>query len=192
MKTKLTLLALALMGLAFTSCSDDNTDDPGLFPPNVTESMKEKLNESLHADFPFTKNKTVEWKSDTQNKCFKAEFKGEDGFSDVEAWYTHTYNLVMTEFDYGKNVYLAPAGLNDAFNKTDYATWTIDDISYYRFPTEPRSFYEIEVEKAGNPDTYLYFRIDTNPQTKEKVYQLYKTSTQDYTITPSFDITAIR
>lgn len=37
MKTKLTALAIALMGLAFTSCSDDNNDDPGLFPPTVTE-----------------------------------------------------------------------------------------------------------------------------------------------------------
>ena len=98
----------------------------------------------------------------------------------------------MTEFDYDKNVFLAPAGLNAAFNQTDYASWTIDDISYYRFPTEPRSFYEIEVEKAGNPDTYLYFRIDTNPETKEKVYQLYKATTQNYVITPSFDINSVQ
>lgn len=186
MKTKLTIMLLALSGIFFTSCSDDNNDDMGLFPPTITDSMREKLTTALKADFPFTEGKKVDWESDTHNKCYKADFRGEDGASEVEAWYNHTTQLVMTDYDYNKDMFLAPAGLAEAFNNSDYASCTIDDIHYYRFPTEIRSFYEIEVETSGQPDTYLYYRIATNPDTKEKEYQLYKATTQPYIITPSF------
>lgn len=185
MKTKFACLLLALFGLTFTSCSESD-DDPGMFPPTVTDAMKEKLNDALKVDFPFTEGKKVEWESDTQNKCFIAEFKGEDTFSDVEAWYNFNYNLVMTEYDYGENVFLAPAELSVAINESNYATWNVDDIKYYKFPTENRSFYEVEVETSGQPDTYLYYRISTNPQDQQKVYELYKTTTTPYIVTPSF------
>ncbi len=185
MKTKFACLLLAIFGLTLTSCSDSD-DDPGMFPPTVTESIKEKLTIALKQDFPFTDGKEVEWESDTQNKCFIAEFKGEDTFSDVEAWYNFNYNLVMTEYDYGENVFLAPAELSVAINESDYASWNIDDIKYYKFSTEERSFYEVEVETTGQLDTYLYYRISTNPQDKQKVYTLYRTTTSPYIVTPSF------
>ena len=66
----------------------------------------------------------------------------------------------MSENDCGKDLFLIPAAVNEGFNKTEYRTWTVDDIDFYEYPDNTRDFYVIEVEQAGQSDTDLYFKPD--------------------------------
>lgn len=145
----LLIAAVTAMGFA-SSCSDDDDDDisSNNVPEAVTNALKQK--------YPEAKN--VEWSQ--KGEYYVAEFDETTRFTDVDAWFTAAGEWAMTEKDYGKDLFLIPAAVNAGFNKTDYRTWTVDDIDYYEFPAETRDFYVIEVETAGQPDTDLYFRPD--------------------------------
>lgn len=152
MKTKFLYLALALFGLSFTACGDDDDDD-------VTPSqVPEVCTNAFAAKYPDVKN--PKWEKN--GAYYTAEWRNA-ARCDVEAWFRpgvqQTQSWVMTETDYGKDLFLVPAELNLAFNKTEYATARIDDIELLEYPDETRNIYIFEVEPTGNAqDVLLIFK----------------------------------
>lgn len=138
MKTKLLLFGLALFGLAFTACSDDDDDiNPSAVPESITQAFKAK--------YPTVTN--PQW--DREGSFYVAEWIEGNGSREFEAWFRQgtqaSSSWAMTNTDYGKDLFMVPAGLNQSFNKTHYATYRIDDIDLYEYPDASRDMYVIEV-----------------------------------------------
>lgn len=143
----LLIAAVTTMGFA-SSCSDDDDDD------NLTATEIASID--LQKRYPDVKN--VEWSK--KANYIIAEFTYLPKYPEVDAWYTTTGQWAMSENDCGKDLFLIPAAVNEGFNKTEYRTWTVDDIDFYEYPDNTRDFYVIEVEQAGQSDTDLYFKPD--------------------------------
>ncbi len=144
MKLKLHLLLLALCGaMMLTSCSSDDDD-----PTTVSSAVQT----ALDTMYPSAEN--VEW--GTRSGYYVAECTHNK--LEIEVWFTSTAEWCMTETDYGKNLSLLPSAVQTAFNSSEYATWTIDDIDYFEF--SGTAFYVIEVESKGQADRNLYFYAD--------------------------------
>lgn len=155
MKLKLFYLLIAIFGLtSFFACSDDD-DDNKLPQVNIPEAVSN----AFKTKYPGVDINTVKW--ETKGKYMVGDFKQVNNMEEVEAWFDATKgDWAMTETDYGKDIFLIPTEINLAFNKTEYAQWTIDDIKYYEYPDTTKNFYMIEVEKAGQQDMDLYFKPD--------------------------------
>lgn len=153
MKLKLFYLAIATIGLiSLSACDDDDSPNP------PAQNIPEAVVKGFQTKYPDVDPKIVEWE---QNGVYYiAEYKKLSNMEDVEAWFTTAGEWKMTETDFGKNLFLLPTLINEAFNKTDYNSWTIDDIKLYEYPDESRNFYLFEVEKAGQPTTNLFFKPD--------------------------------
>lgn len=151
MRLKLYYLLIAVLGLVtFAGCNDD---DENLAPrPNAPEAVLNAFN----AKYPDAKD--VKW--ETKGAYYVADFKTTASLVEIDAWYKADGTWAMTESDYGKDLFMVPTAINQAFNASQYATWTIDDISYYEYPDATKSFYLIEVEKVGQTDMQLYFKPD--------------------------------
>ncbi len=155
MKLKLFYLLIAIFGLTnITACSDDDDNNKPAVNPNIPEAVAQAFKDK----YPDVDQSKVQW--ETKGIYTVAEFKTLDNQNDVEAWFTKAGEWKMTENDYGKDLFMIPTVINEAFVKSEYGTWQIDDISYYEYPTESSNFYLIEVEKTGQPDTQLYFKTD--------------------------------
>ncbi|MDE6854036.1 MAG: PepSY-like domain-containing protein [Muribaculaceae bacterium] len=141
------LIALSILPAAITSCSSDKDEPaPSYIPETVRDAFQQK--------FPDATN--VDW--DTKSSYYIAEFKHIDG-AETEVWYTSEADWAMTVTDYGKDLFLLPANINEAFAKSPYGFgWTIDDIDLYERASD--SFYIFEVERSGQPDTNVYFDSD--------------------------------
>ncbi len=149
MRTKLFYLFLGILGLAtVTGCSDDDS--------TPTPSAPEKCVQALKAKYPDASD--VKWEK--SGIYYVADFKKLNKTEEAEAWFTPEGVWSMTETDYGKNLFLLPTSVNDAFNKTEYAGSTIDDINFYEYPDTTKDFYLIEVERTGTSDMGLYFKTD--------------------------------
>lgn len=152
MKLKLFYILIALMGISnFTACSDDDDNTPPV-NPNIPEAVANAFAQK----YPDVNTSAVKWEKKGIYQV--AEFKS--GLNEIEAWFSQTGEWKMTENDYGKDLFMVSTIINQAFIHSGYSTWTIDDISYYEYPDETKNFYLIEVEKAGEPDTQLYFKPD--------------------------------
>ena len=134
---------MALWGVVgFTGC-DDNDDVTNL--PEVIEN-------AFNDKFP---NATwVEW--ERKAGYYVAEFR-QDGM-DVEAWYDNQGSWRMTESDFGRNLTLLPQAVQTTFQSSGYSQWTVDDIDKYECPD--KTFYLIEVKKAGQRDRKLFYSQD--------------------------------
>lgn len=140
----------ALFGIfsvtSLSSCSkDDENSEPsdGQVPTAVAQSFKSM--------FPNAQN--VEWEKN--GSYYIAEFN-KIVSEDYDVWFKASdASWAMTQIDYGKNLFMIPASLNASFEQTEYATWTIDNISLYERPDA--SFYIFEVEKTGNPDMAVIY-----------------------------------
>lgn len=172
MKRKLLyLLSLPLLALSFAACGDD--DDDVVAPTNVPEVCSQ----AFASRYPDVKN--PKWEREGQ--YYTAEWTKATPHVEYEAWFKNSaqaaQSWAMTETDYGKDFFLVPAELNAAFNKTDYAYATVDDIDYYEYPDPARNAYIIEVSPAGAADVLLVFRATD--------YTLVKTMPDtDISITP--------
>lgn len=139
---KLLLLALPLLAISFSACSDDDdTPSPGGVPTVCTQAFQTK--------YPTVTN--AKWEK--EGTYYTAEWSEANGMREIEAWFNPALSAAsswsMTETDYGKNLFMVPTGLNVAFNQTSYATSTIDEISLYEYPDATRNVYVIEVTPAG-------------------------------------------
>lgn len=168
MKQKLYYLFTLLFAISiFTACDDDDS-------ANNKIDVPEAVTNAFQAKYPDVAVNSVEWAM--KSGYYVAEYHTTANMREVEAWFATDGTWRMTETDNGKDLFLVPTAVSTAFSKSDYATWTIDDIDYYEYPDATKNFYLIEVEKAGQPDTALYFAIDGS---------LLKTTPADnLTITP--------
>ena len=143
MKSKLLIWCLALCGVVgFTGC-DDNDDVTNL--PKVVEN-------AFNDKYPQTT--WVEWERKAGD--YAAEFRM-DGMV-LEAWHDNQGSWSMTESDLGRNLTLLPQSAQTTFQSSGYSEWTVDDIDKYE--CLDKTFYLIEVKKAGEKDRKLFYSQD--------------------------------
>ena len=146
MKTKLLGMLWTLMGVfVLTSCSDDDDDILASEVPTAVMNAFESKFPSVHQ---------AEW--ELNKGYYVAEFR-QDGM-DVEAWYDNQGSWRMTESDFGRNLTLLPQAVQTTFQSSGYSQWTVDDIDKYECPD--KTFYLIEVKKAGQRDRKLFYSQD--------------------------------
>lgn len=134
---------MALWGVVgFTGC-DDNDD-----VTNLSGVIENAFNDK------FPDATWVEW--ERKAGYYVAEFR-QDGM-DVEAWYDNQGSWRMTESDFGRNLTLLPQAVQTTFQSSGYSQWTVDDIDEYECPD--KTFYLIEVKKAGQRDRKLFYSQD--------------------------------
>ncbi len=145
MKTKLSVLALALFGIiAFTACDDD---DNKYFPDEtVTKAFDQK--------YPNV-DKVVEW--ETKAGYEVAEFYL-DG-NEAEAWFDKSGRWLMTktEISYG----LLPEPIRVDIGNGEYKDWKKTDIDKVERAVGDAitTIYVVELEN-GNQDVNLYYAPD--------------------------------
>lgn len=147
------LCALMLSGafLSITSCSDDDDDKNTVNPGNIPDSYIEALQKAV----PGVDLKSVSWERKGTYRV--AEFT--KNMVDYDVWFTESSTWAMTEKDYGQDLFMVPDNdVLDAFGKSQFSNWKLDDISHYKRPTD--EFYVIEVEYAGQNDTDLFYATD--------------------------------
>lgn len=145
MKKNLLLLFIAVCGfMAFQSCSDDDDNDLGQVSEEFVNALKNKFPDATG----------VKWEQKSTYRV--AEFK--KNMTDIDVWFNPKAEWVMTNTDYGKDLFMIPSEIGKAFADSQFADWTIDDIDLYERPD--KSFYVFEVEKKGMRDMELYFNTD--------------------------------
>lgn len=138
-------LVLMTMGMTMQSCGDDDDDD--------IVNVSAKFDNALKALYPDATG--VKW--ETKRAYHVAEFT--KGFTSYDVWFDSNAVNVMTEMDYGKDLFLVPDNaVSGAFPTSEYGTWTIDEITHYVRPAD--EFYIFEVSKPGREDMDLYYSTD--------------------------------
>lgn len=141
MKTKLSVLALAMCGmLAFTSCDDDNNNY--LPDQTTTKAFDEK----------YPNAGKVEW--ETKGGYEVAEFHVSG--NETEAWFDNKGNWVMTKTEI--NFGLLPEAVRTSLKDSEYKDWKttdFDKLERYNAAT----VYVIEVEQ-GEQEFDLYYTED--------------------------------
>ena len=141
MKTKLSVLALAMCGmLAFTSC--DNDDNNYLPDQTITKAFDEK----------YPNAGKVEW--ETKGGYEVAEFHVSG--NETEAWFDNKGNWVMTKTEI--NFGLLPEAVRTSLKDSEYKDWKttdFDKLERYNAAT----VYVIEVEQ-GELEFDLYYTED--------------------------------
>ncbi|MDE7026096.1 MAG: PepSY-like domain-containing protein [Paramuribaculum sp.] len=153
MRKKLFLLGMALVALvSLPACSDDEEDEDNIeTPPRV----EQKYVDAFKQKFPDADVSKVKWEK-KQNYTV-AEFARISNV-ETEAWFNTSAMWVMTNDALGKNLFMIPTAVNEAFNQTPYATSLIDDTKHYT--TTTLDYYIIEVDQDPNADMQLYFLPD--------------------------------
>lgn len=147
MKKYFKYLCMGIAGMLFlNSCDDDDNDDLRL--PDVPQAVVG----TFEAMFPGVNS--VEWEK--ERDWYVADFWY--GNAVTEAWFDANGDWCMTEIDLGKNVSNLPEAVQMAFNGSEYANWTMDDMDKYERPAD--TFYLIEVERNGEWDRNLYYASD--------------------------------
>lgn len=156
---RLKILSLAILSIfAVTYACGDNDDDNTPQKPSdpAVAGIPQVCQDAFAQRYP--KAQRVKW--EIKKPYYVADFADVNGTVDTEAWFKADGTWAMSEADYGKDLFMIPTAVNLAFEKTEYRTWTISDISHYTYPDQTKEFYVIEVEKTGSADTDLYFRAD--------------------------------
>lgn len=144
MKTKLSILALAVCGmLAFTSCDDDDNN----YTPDQT------ITKAFDTKYPNAGR--VEW--ETKNGYEVADFRFEG--NETEAWFDNTGKWLMTktEINYGQ----LPEPVRTSLEQSEYSGWKRSDIDKVErlVGSTTTTVYVIEVEQ-GNQEVDLYYTPD--------------------------------
>lgn len=143
MKTKILLMAVALCGLMIQSC---DKEDNGKGGDRVSAEVKNAFEEN------FPNASRVGW--DVKNGYSIAGFR--DDNLEKEAWFDKNGNLLLTETDLPFNQ--LPAPVQAAFNASQWADWTRDDVDMLQRPGM-EVVYVIEVEK-GQQEYDLYYSAE--------------------------------
>ena len=141
MKTKLSVLALAMCGmLAFTSCDDD--DNNYLPDQTITKAFDEKYPDAGK----------VEW--ETKGGYEVAEFHVSG--NETEAWFDNKGNWVMTKTEI--NFGLLPEVVRTSLKDSEYKDWKSTDFDKLE-RSNAATVYVIEVEQ-GEQEFDLYYTED--------------------------------
>ena len=149
MNFKLILIGMTAFAATLPLAGCDADDDPAI------SSVPSVCKEAFQTKYPQVTN--PKWEK--ERGYYTAEWYEAAGLTEKEAWFKlaeqATDSWAMTETDYGKNFYLAPAGLNTSFDKTEYRTAKVDDISFYEYPQTEKDVYVIEVTPADRTGDLL-------------------------------------
>lgn len=141
MKTKLSVLALAMCGmLAFTSCDDD--DNNYLPDQTITKAFDKKYPDAGK----------VEW--ETKGGYEVAEFHVSG--NETEAWFDNKGNWVMTKTEI--NFGLLPEAVRTSLKGSEYKDWKSTDFDKLE-RSNAATVYVIEVEQ-GEQEFDLYYTED--------------------------------
>lgn len=141
MKTKLSVLALAMCGLlTFTSCDDD--DNNYLPDQTVTKAFETKYPDAGK----------VEW--ETKNGYEVADFHL--GGNETEAWFDNKGNWLMTKTEI--NFGLLPEDIRKALKGGEYAKWKYTEYDKLE-RSNAATVYVIEAEQ-GEKEVDLYYTED--------------------------------
>lgn len=154
MKKLLFALTLPLLALSFVACSDDDDPTPN---PNYPTRVPPALVNIFNQKYPDVTD--VEWDSIPGYYIVDCDDKAR---RDIEVWYTRPLPKgsdpwVMTETNVGKDFFLAPNGLNLAFDKSEYSRMTVDDIIHYEYADATRNVWVIEVDQTAAKDLAIVF-----------------------------------
>ena len=139
MKKTITMMLMIGAMLGFVSCDDDDKDI----------QVPDKYEKALLSKYPNAN--WIEWEGKGTYKV--ADFVDEG--LDLDVWFDHDAKWVMTETDFTPAQYgKVPVAVMDAFNTSEYSTWTVDGISMYE--REDATFYVYDLEKKGEPDMDRY------------------------------------
>ena len=126
--------------MVFIACNDD--DDHIAVPDEFTTALRQQ--------YPDVDK--VKWERKGEYRV--AEFT--KNAVEYDVWFDRSAKCVMTELDYGKNMFLIPDNaVSAAFPNSEYGDWTIDGIKHYKQLNN--EFYIFEVEKRGQRDMDVYF-----------------------------------
>lgn len=135
-------LAAATM---FTACDDDDDDVP-------VSKVPVEVRDSFRAMYEGVRNAFWE----TESQYYVAAFTY-NGFT-TEAWYVADGTWKMTETDYGMQTSYLPMAVQNSFGQSQYASYTVDDVSLYEKPIS--SFCVIELDTPNGQEVSLFY--DTN------------------------------
>lgn len=144
-KIKIMLYAIiAMFTTTISACSDD--DDNNRF-----ENLPVEVQKAFSNKYPDAR--VDEWEK--KDIYYVIEFN--IGRTEAEAWYEGSM-WVMTELD--ATIDKIPAAVADAFKKSPYSQWRIDDIDIVERNAMP-TLYVIEVEMGKNEAELYYFEDGT-------------------------------
>lgn len=129
-------------GVWLLAACDNDDDTPVSKVPATVQA-------ALEAKYPAMTG--VEWEK--KSGYYVAEFR--DNGVETEVWFDSNAVWCMTETDLRTDLNILPGLVQNAFLTGAYADWTVDDIDKYELPD--RTFYLIEVEKAGQQDRNLFY-----------------------------------
>ncbi len=139
MKNRLLLpLLLAVIGMTLTGCEDDVRVDR-----KIKNIFRDQYPHATRAEWEF------------EQGYYVAEFWLNQ--AEAKAWYTPQGVWQMTETD--ARYADLPQAVKNAFERSEYADWRIDDIDRYLTPTS--EYYRFELE-SGNRETMLKIDADGN------------------------------
>ena len=137
------LLMVCVVAL-LPACDDDDDYSSSKVPDTVLAA--------LEAKYPAVRG--VEW--DKKSGYYVADFR--DNGVETEVWFDSNAVWCMTEIDLRTDLNALPGLVKNAFQTSQYTDWVVDDIDRYERPD--RTFYLIEVEKAGQQDRNLFYAED--------------------------------
>lgn len=141
MRTKLSVLALAMCGLlAFTSCDDD--DNNYLPDQTVTKAFDTKYPDAGK----------VEWETKSGYEVADFHISG----NDAEAWFDNKGNWLMTKTEI--NFGLLPEAIRKDLRANEYANWKYTDFDKLE-RSNAATIYVIEAEQ-GEKEVDLYYAED--------------------------------
>ena len=141
MRTKLSVLALAMCGLlAFTSCDDD--DNNYLPDQTVTKAFDTKYPDAGK----------VEWETKSGYEVADFHISG----NDAEAWFDNKGNWLMTKTEI--NFGLLPEAIRKDLRANEYADWKYTDFDKLE-RSNAATIYVIEAEQ-GEKEVDLYYAED--------------------------------
>lgn len=141
MRTKLSVLALAMCGLlAFTSCDDD--DNNYLPDQTVTKAFDTKYPDAGK----------VEWETKSGYEVADFHISG----NDAEAWFDNKGNWLMTKTEI--NFGLLPEAVRKDLRANEYADWKYTDFDKLE-RSNAATIYVIEAEQ-GEKEVDLYYAED--------------------------------
>lgn len=153
MKKNFLMAAVALVfGLGLQSCSnDDVVVEDVVTQQNV--DVPEAVQELFEINFPTAESVVWSKKSDVYEATFSVETITHN------AWFEKEGEWEMTRV--GQNLGPRNNGLSQAildYIAANYPGWQIDDVDLIRTPTD--QYYEIELEKRGEPDVTIFIHAD--------------------------------
>ena len=154
MNLKITTLSLLLAGsIGLIGCDD-----------NDSKHSSDIIQQAFETKYPGIA--VHDWEYKNGYSVAEFVFNGHE----AEAWFDAQGQWYMTETDYGRDLNQLPQNIQEAFRQCSYATWSIDDIDMFEYPTQ-QTAYVFDLEQ-GDRDYVLTIYADgsiENGQTQQPV-----------------------